>query len=54
MARVQKWRGAVIEWAKASAPGRRVAPSWRARRMWLLWVSWLGWAVCARQQPAGS
>ena len=31
-----KWRGAVVEREKASAPGRRVAPGRRARQLWLL------------------
>ena len=35
-----KWRGVVVEWAKASAPGRRVAPGRRACQLWLLVAIW--------------
>ena len=38
------------EWAKASAPGRRVVSGRRARQLWLPTARWLGCPVCACRQ----
>ena len=47
------WRGVVVEWAKASAPGRRVAPGRSARQVGKSNARRTCSGLGARWQPAG-